>query len=1043
MDIFDDMMGGDSGGAAAGSPFHGDNSVVVPQAPQPGGGGGDLGGGLLDFIDNAGSADAAPKAELYRIRKRSGRVIGPFDEVTVIQMFEKQELSGGEEGSVDGVNWKPLAQIPAFSETIQKAMAAALSGLGMEADLPGLPNADLPGIPGADLPGLPNADLPGVAGADLPGVPGGPSTGELLDAERARERAAAMQRARAAGGGRGAMFAAVGAVLALVVVLGVLAGLLTEHGWFGYKFVAKLINGEKVETKKGPEEPPPPPLPTSDVSLAELLSRDTYVAYRQAAEQQALVVKEGKTRTPIPPEVGAAAVEQAHFLAYLVVVENMPIFDEKRKEALATAKAQGGKSGLGMAIAEAAGDLVEKKSDKAVARLKKFTANAKGPEGAEALWWHGTALRRKGDNKNAMKAFDSALVQNPQHKLSLLSQADLLFAAGELDSASWYVDKVLELAADHPRANLLKGRIDVLSPKKKVAARGKALLSDIATQNAAPDSAPTQQARAFMGLSEAAVAAREWDNALKQMNAAVEKRPKDDEIRLQHGQLALKLREFNVAQETYKKILERDADNEAAVMGLAAAKIGARDALDAYREVNKRLEQPKYKKHAMFNYWLGNAAVGLGKRDEAVKQWKKARDLDPGLAAPHVKVINAYLEKGKLREATNAAQKAFDSVKPQEKHMVRVAKAGIFLSNRQYSSAKLELEKALEQAPRNVDALMLYIDFLIHDEKLKVAEKKAGFARSLDPKNPKVLAGEAEVLLAQGKLDKAVALMQEAVALDNLDHEMLLRAAAIAVRAEQYGEAKGYLKTVSEMVPLHPELANLQGQVERVSQPKMAERYFKEAIAMQPDNPRYLFQAGLNYRAMNENIEAKAHFERAYRADPNFHQAHYYHGLVLKDLGQLAKAEKQFQEVVRIDPRRADAFMEIANLRAAQGDSKGSIKAYDRAIKNNPKNPTPLCEKGIVLVQQLGDSRVNRNAGIKVLNKCVKLNPKHESAWRILGNAYADKGKRRDAVKAFTAHIKANPGDSENDYLCERLKDWGKRCPGDDEPVDDDDEEEE
>ena len=38
----------------------------------------------------------------------------------------EKELSGGEEGSVDGVNWKPLAQIPAFADVIQKAMAQAL-----------------------------------------------------------------------------------------------------------------------------------------------------------------------------------------------------------------------------------------------------------------------------------------------------------------------------------------------------------------------------------------------------------------------------------------------------------------------------------------------------------------------------------------------------------------------------------------------------------------------------------------------------------------------------------------------------------------------------------------------------------------------------------------------------------------------------------------------------------------------------------------------------------------------------------------------------
>src|SRR5690606_14532386 len=93
----------------------------------------------------------------------------------VLGMLQRQELAGNEEASSDGNTWRPLGQIPAFKETIQRAMAAALSGL----DLPGLKDStDLPGLRGTtDLPGLRGTtDLPGLRDADsgvMPALPPG------------------------------------------------------------------------------------------------------------------------------------------------------------------------------------------------------------------------------------------------------------------------------------------------------------------------------------------------------------------------------------------------------------------------------------------------------------------------------------------------------------------------------------------------------------------------------------------------------------------------------------------------------------------------------------------------------------------------------------------------------------------------------------------------------------------------------------------------------------------------------------------------------
>ena len=86
---------------------------------------------MLDFIDQSGASDEAQLGEMYRIRKRSGAEIGPFDEETVLELFRSGELKGNEHASVDGVNWRPLAQNPAFTEVITEAMSQAMSGFDL------------------------------------------------------------------------------------------------------------------------------------------------------------------------------------------------------------------------------------------------------------------------------------------------------------------------------------------------------------------------------------------------------------------------------------------------------------------------------------------------------------------------------------------------------------------------------------------------------------------------------------------------------------------------------------------------------------------------------------------------------------------------------------------------------------------------------------------------------------------------------------------------------------------------------------------------
>jgi len=1001
------------------NPFHGTNSVV---------------GGANDLLDGFGGPGAGrvPQAATYRVRRRNGQVLGPYDEQTILAMFKKQELVGSEDASTDGVNWRPMAQIPAFGAAIQQAMSAALSGL----DIAGL---DLPGVKGSghtDLPGLrgSDADLPGLRGEGLVGPDGQPlSTKALSEAELARERQARLQKKRREQRGS---FAFIGFSFVILVALvggaGVAAEYFTPYGWFAYKFLAPKLGIELPSdlpppvVEKPEDAPPPIELPKDVAPVGDLLARDTYKAYRTGHEQQARVVEEGKKLPPpLLPEAKKAAANQARFLAYLVVVEDLAVFLPQLKTALTVAE--------GDEVAKEIGEVGvlfgERKLDDGLAKLKLLADPAKGlpkEQLAEVLTWKGIGLKLKGQDDEAMKAVDEALQASPKSLSTIFQQADILVRLGEPVAARGYIQKIFDVQPDHPRANLLAGNIEIANSETRAA--GEKRLIGLTKGDVGGEAGPSQQAAAHMGIARLALGERRWDEALNNMNKAVELVPSNRDIRVEHGDLALQLREFAVARESFQKLLDADASNEDALVGLARSKMGARDALGAYSDLDTAAKAKP--ENARLAYWLGVAAKELLKLDVALKQVSRAHELDPKLPGPHVFLVQDLIDRGKLKDALNRTAEGLEKVAPGDRNHLRVMKARIFTRQRSFSLARQELEQAIKENPRNIEARVEYADLLILDRDLKGAESEIKQALLLDPRNPVVIAASASLSSAKGQHEKAIELLEEASSLAPNEYTLYLRAAHAAVALGDLARAKGFVDTAGQLQPDNPEVYNLRGQVLRATDPTQASRLFVQAIDMSPDDPRLRYELGVTYLGMGANLEAIDRFLESIKIDPGFADAYFRLGRTYRELGRNKEAESSFRESAKLDKTRADAWVEIAEIQATLGDPENAIDSFKRAMKADPGNSDPVCKMGITMVERLGEKKATLVEGVKMLNKCVQMNPGSATAFRKLGDAYKDQGKLGDAKANYKKHLAVNPQATDRDEVCDILRDLKSPCDG-------------
>ena len=994
-------------------PFHGQSTVGTP------------GGDPLGFIGDAGAPTSAPREESFQIRKRSGRVLGPLSTTQVLTMFHKGELLGSEEASTDGVTWRPLAQIPAFAADIQKAMASALAGLG-----------DLPVPKGSGMEDLPaprdrsHSDLPVPRDASLTDLPsphlGGRTTSgelavdtnQLLDAEKAK---ANVERRRA--GGRSTKTPIVLAATMIVLVLvaaGVALNFVTDYGYFGLKLIFKPKEPVVVEAPKPIEEAPPPiALPAVDQDFETLLADDTYVSYRQGAEQAGKTVEAGKAVTPFPESAKKAAGQQARFLAYLIAVDDLTAFVAQLRGVLPLVETDE----VGRAIGEAASAYSDKQWEKGMAAVKPLTETAKTPEGkAEAWIFLGLGHEGKSDLEGALRAYDSALQISTQRKVALYLQARALAASNNPDAALEYLAKVLSQNQKHPRANLLRGRL--LAAKSATLDEAKTLLTDVSEGTLGELAAPAQRSQAFIGRAEIALSVGQNAEALRHLQRAIDLVPQNRTVRTQAADLALRLRDYEAALANGKVLLEMNPDDVDGQIVTARAKMGTRDALSAYSDL--QIAAKKYPDNAQLAFWFGMAAREMSKLEESRQQFEKAVKLDPKRGDAVVELVYDLIEQGKLTEAVRRATEAEDHVGPADAAKVRAAKAFAYARRRQFEQGEKEYKKALEENPKDTDTRARFASMLIAMRRVDEAERQVNEALLLDAKNPMVIVASGDVLAARTDFKAALGKYEHAMQLAPNAFQPYLHAAVAAIELKDQVRAKGFVDTAGQLRPNVAEVLAMQGLVLKQTDPKSAERLLKQAIELAPEEPVYAYQLGVVNQAMGAPLEAIDALKKATGIDPDFVDAYYMLAKVQRDLGRTKEAKESLDAAVRIDPKRSDAWLELADILGTQDDDAGALKAYEKALKADPQNPASVCAMGETLIVRLGTEAANLKRGTEVLERCVKLAPKHASAWKNLGNAYKTVNKTKDAIRCYKAHIAANPEDVENMILQDFIADLAR-----------------
>jgi tetratricopeptide (TPR) repeat protein len=221
-----------------------------------------------------------------------------------------------------------------------------------------------------------------------------------------------------------------------------------------------------------------------------------------------------------------------------------------------------------------------------------------------------------------------------------------------------------------------------------------------------------------------------------------------------------------------------------------------------------------------------------------------------------------------------------------------------------------------------------------------------------------------------GYPEYALPYLKEVVRREPANFKGHLALGQIALEAGRLEEAQRYLEAASRL-GASPELWNNFGGLEMArGNHAAALGYFEKALALQPDLPYALINAG---------------------------QAH-------QRLGNAAAAEEQFRRALELQPQDADAANHLGLLLAKQGQSREAVRLFQQAIAARRDHAQAINNLGVLYVQmrQLNDA-------IAAFRYGIQTSPDYETFYLNLARVYAELGEKERARQVLDELLSRQP----------------------------------
>jgi len=335
-----------------------------------------------------------------------------------------------------------------------------------------------------------------------------------------------------------------------------------------------------------------------------------------------------------------------------------------------------------------------------------------------------------------------------------------------------------------------------------------------------------------------------------------------------------------------------------------------------------------------------------------------------------------------------------------------VASAKSYLAKHEYDAGIIQLKSALQIAPDNAEARMLYGKALLDTGRPAAAEteirKAIDLKYSPDETDPLL----ARALVEQGAYAKTVAELAnrklgDAKAQAGLQTEMATAYLALG----ETSKANEAVTAALAVVPGDPRALTVQARLAAQGNDlPQALKLIDAALAAAPDNAGALvIKAGFE-NAQGRRDEAIKTLERAVAVSGGSLGARYALTSLLAESGQLDKAAAQVEAMKKLSPLEFRTLYADALISYARGDVKHARDMIQQVLSVNPDNLQSIYLSGLI------DMRLGLFASAEEsLRKVVARTPGEPSPLRAIAALYLRTGRTVQGVEALEGALRSAP----------------------------------
>jgi len=926
-------------------------------------------GQIFDFIEQdigeePVEEEAAPTR--YRIRRKSGKIFGPFDAETVNKMLAEHQLMGNEEASTDGHNFKPLGSFDAFADTIRLLMEEPAATPGA----PAIPPSSVQGVDESEE--IPEMAPKGIEFAEPPG--------EI--APRQKKQPGAL------------LFIFIGFVL-LIVIIGIGLGF-TKYGFFGYN----LISGSG-QTGGPVEVGPDSGQPLEASGARQFFFQDTYSSYKRVIQQLQPKLKEDDATLDELYLLGlsCAAMLRNYGANETYLARGRQVVAKMKDEAPDRAETR---------KVEAA---IATLTNAANARKLLEPMVGKDSRDKEALFLAGWTMAYQKKWREAAMFFDRATVIDPDYAKAYHALGDIQSLQGDFDNALLFYEKALEKNPHHLNSAVEQARIHIEVKMDDQA--GEQILGGVFGEHFKVLS-PSEQAKAHYLRAQIHKKHHENDKTAANLNAAIQLMPSRVDYLAAMGNFLLDIGEYAKAKSMFDQALAKEPKNVDALVGKGRAMWQNGDIVKAKMLLEKTAAAAKDDPRS--RYLLGRIAEDLDKPEDAMKLYRSATKVAPNYLLARVAAARLNLKQGKLRVALDELSSAA-KINPRSA-LVRSGLGEVYLMQGNLRLAGKEFEEALRLDSELASAHFNLANVLREMGKLDEAIEKYKRVAIISPKYPDMALELGYTLFLKKQYTEALKMYEEAIRENPKDDRLYVRAGLAADASGDTQTAIKYFQSATGLNNTNPDaFFHLADVFQRQNEHEQALELFKRVVVLDKKNAEAHYRMGLSYMATEMVTDAIDEFQRAIKLKSGHVDALLELGKVLSSRLQFAEAIRHFKRVAREQPRRVDVMLYMGDCYSQQGQYRKALKIFKKAYKRKPKFPG--------LAYRLGRTYQDlekRSQAVKYYLKAVKYDPKDPMPHYYLGYVYKAYGQNRKAISEFRMYLQLRPDAPDTDEVKEEIE---------------------